>query len=48
LEKRGTKKLRDSSKSEEESNARGKEWLRNFSTMKVGSPRHIKHATELI
>jgi len=32
--KTGAKKARESSKSEEESNASRKEWLRNFSTMK--------------
>ena len=37
MEKRGAKKPRDSSESEEESNASRKEWLRNFSTMKVTS-----------
>jgi len=46
MEKRGSKKPRDSSESEEESNMSGKEWLRNFSTMKVGPPRHVKHAAE--
>jgi len=46
MEKRGAKKPRDSSESEEESNASRKEWLRNFSTMKVGPPRHVKHAAE--
>src|SRR5882724_13037399 len=45
--KRGTKKLRDSSKSDEESNTSGKEWLRNFSMMKVGPPRHVKPTAEL-
>src|SRR5882724_9921400 len=44
MEKRGAKKLRDSSESEEESNVSGKEWLRNFSTMKVGPLRHAKPA----
>jgi len=47
LEKRGAKKLRESSKSEEESNASGKEWMRNFSTIKVSHPRHTKHVAEL-
>ena len=47
MEKKGAKKLRDSSKSKEESNASGNEWLRNFSTMKVGPPRHIKHVAKL-
>src|SRR5882724_2089686 len=42
--KTGAKNLRESSKSEEESNASRKEWLRNFSTMKVGPPRHAKPA----
>ena len=46
MEKRGAKKLRDSSESEE-SNASRKEWLKNFSTMKVGPPRHAKPAAEL-
>jgi len=46
LEKKGAKKPRDSSESEEERNASRKEWLRNFSTMKVGPPRHVKHAAE--
>ena len=46
MEKRGTKKPRDSSESEEESNVIRKEWLRNFSTMKVGPPRHAKPAAE--
>ena len=45
--KRGTKKLRESSESDEESNASGKEWLRSFSTMKVGPPRHIKPMAKL-
>jgi len=40
LERRGAKKPRYSIKSEE--NMSGKEWLKNFSTMKVGHPRHIK------
>ena len=43
LEKRGAKKLRESSESEEESNMSRKEWLKTFSTMKVRPPRHIKH-----
>jgi len=47
LEKKGAKKLRDSSESEEERNTSGKEWLRNFGTMKVGPPRHVKHAAKL-
>jgi len=46
MEKTGAKKPRDSSESEEESNTSGKEWLRNFSTMKVGPPRHAKPAAE--
>jgi len=46
MEKRGAKELRDSIKSEEESNASGKEWLRNFSTMKVSPPRHVKHVAK--
>jgi len=45
--KRGTKKPRDSSESDEESNVSGKEWLRNFSMMKVGPPRHVKPTAEL-
>ena len=45
--KRGTKKLRNSSKSDEESNVSGKEWLRSFSMMKVGPPRHVKPMAEL-
>ena len=44
MEKRGAKKPRDSSESKEESNMSRKEWLRNFSTMKVGPPRHAKPA----
>ena len=47
MEKRGAKKPRESSKSEEESNVSRKEWMRNFSTMKVGPPRYIKHVVEL-
>ena len=47
LKKRGAKKLRDSSESMDESNAHGKEWLRNFSTMKVSPPRHVKHVAKL-
>jgi len=46
MEKRGAKKLRDSRESKEESNASGKEWLKNFSTMKVGPPRHAKPAAK--
>ena len=46
MEKKGAKKPRDSSETEEESNASGKEWMRNFSTMKVSPPRHVKHAAE--
>ena len=46
LEKRGAKKLRESSKSKEESNTSRKEWLRNFSTMKVRPLRHAKTAAE--
>src|SRR5882724_5300257 len=45
MEKTGAKKLKDSSESEE-SNVSGKDWLRNFSTMKVGPPRHSKPAAE--
>ena len=41
------KKPRDSSESEEESNASGKEWLRHFSTMKVGPLRHAKPTAKL-
>src|SRR5882724_2839833 len=37
--KTGAKNARESSESEE-SNVSGKEWLRNFSTMKVSPPRH--------
>src|SRR5882724_4552687 len=44
--KRGTKKPGNSSKSDEESRANGKEWLRSFSTMKVGPPRHVKPTAE--
>ena len=47
MEKRGAKKPRDSSEGKEERNTSGKEWLRNFSTMKVGPPRHAKPAAEL-
>jgi len=47
MEKTGAKKPRHSSESKEERNASGKEWLRNFSTMKVGPPRHAKPAAEL-
>ena len=47
MEKRGAKKLRESSKSKEERNVSGKECLRNFSTMKVGPPRHVKHVAKL-
>jgi len=46
MEKRGAKMPRDSSESEESHTSR-KEWLRNFSTMKVSPPRHIKHAAKL-
>jgi len=46
MEKRGAKKPRDSSESKEESNMSRKEWLRNFSTMKVGPPRHAKPAAK--
>ena len=47
MEEKGAKKPRDSSESKEESNASRKEWLKNFSTMKVGPPRHAKPAAEL-
>jgi len=47
MEKRGTKKLGNSSESDEESKANGKEWLRSFSMMKVGPPRHVKPTAEL-
>ena len=47
MEKRGTKKPGNSSKSDEESRVNGKEWLRSFSMMKVSPPRHVKPMAEL-
>src|SRR5882724_3416576 len=39
---RDSKKLRESSKSNGESDMSRREWLRTFSTMKVRLPKHIK------
>ena len=47
MEERGAKKLRESSESNGESNMSGKEWLRTFSTMKVGPLKHIKPVAKL-
>jgi len=47
MEERGVKKSRERSESEEESNTSGREWLKKFSTMKVGPPWHLKPVAEL-
>ena len=39
---RNARKLRESSKSDGESNMSRREWLKTFSTMKFGLPKHIK------
>jgi len=47
MEERGVQKLKESSKSEEESNTSRREWLKKFSTMKVGPPQHLKPTVKL-
>jgi len=39
---RDAKKPKESSESNGESNTSGREWLKTFSTMKFGLPKHIK------
>ena len=46
MEERGAKKPRESSKSEEESNMSGREWLKKFNTIKVRLPWHLKPVVE--
>jgi len=47
VKEKGMGKLEESSRSDEENHASGREWLNKFSTMKVGLPKHIKPMAEL-